>query len=666
MKTNWRGVAAGLVFGCVSALPLMAQAGDYTVLTTGRPSGAMSVTVAGDERQVAYSYNDRGRGPDLKETYRVDAEGLIQAATIKGVDYLKAPVDERFTRAGGKSSWSSQADEGSSDKGGFYSTYQGTPEDGAALMRALLKAPNGELDLLPAGHAKIRKVTDRQVAGPDGAKGTVTLYAIDGLGLTPIPAWLDAKGELFFAGATWSGTVRKGWEAAAAELIKAQDDASRTHEREIAQALAHHPSGPLVIRNANLFDARSRTMKPGVSVVVEGSVIKAVGPDASIPVPAGAEVVDAKGRALLPGLWDMHVHISDNSEGPLQLAAGVTSVRDMGNDIDELGARKKSFDSGELLGPRIFMAGFIDGPGPLAAPTKILASTPEEVTGFVNRYADLGYEQIKLYSSLKPELVPVAVKAAHARGLRVSGHIPAGMTADQAIDDGYDEIQHINFILLNFWPDQAGVTNSMKRFTVVGDRAPSLDLDSPQVQAFIAKLKARDIVLDPTVATFEGMFTAEPRKADPSLAAALERLPPAVARGSYGGGMAKDDAQRAQYRAAYAKMLDMLGRLHKAGIRMVPGTDGFDGFLLEREYELWAKAGIPNADILYATTLRAASINHHDGQLGSVEPGKLADMILVDGDPSKDISAMRHVSWVMKGGVTYDPAKLYVEVGVRP
>ena len=131
MKTNWRALAAALALGA-SALPFSAMAGDYTVLTTGRPSGAMSVTVNGAERQVAYSYNDRGRGPDLKETFRVDANGMIQSASIKGVDYLKAPVDESFTRQAGKATWSSQADAGSSDKPGFYSTYQGSPEDGAA------------------------------------------------------------------------------------------------------------------------------------------------------------------------------------------------------------------------------------------------------------------------------------------------------------------------------------------------------------------------------------------------------------------------------------------------------------------------------------------------------------------------------------------------------
>jgi imidazolonepropionase-like amidohydrolase len=660
-----RIAAAGLVSAMALLAASAAAAGDYTVLTTGRPSGAMTVAGDGAGRTVTYSYNDRGRGPDLKETYRVGPDGLVEQVATKGVDYLKAPVDETFSRAGGKGTWSSQADSGSSDAKAFYVTYQSTPEDAAVLVRALLKAPGGKLGILPAGEARIRKVLDKAVEGPGGAKETVTLYAVEGLGLTPFPVWLDARGELFFSGATWSGTIRKGWEAAAAGVVAAQDEAFRTREREVAKTLARKPESALAITNANLFDAKAKVMRAGMTVVVRGDRIAAVGADGKVAIPAGAEVVDAKGKALLPGLWDMHVHISDNSEGPLQLAAGVTSVRDMANDIDELNARRKRFDSGELVGPRIFMAGFIDGPGPLAAPTKILASTPEEVTAFINRYADLGYEQIKLYSSLKPELVAVATKAAHARGLRVSGHIPAGMTADQAVDAGYDEIQHVNFVMLNFYPDAAKDTASMKRFQVIGDRAATFDVNAPAVQAFLRKLHDKDIVVDPTVATFEGMFTAEPRKADPSLAAALHRLPPAVARGAYGGGMAKDDAQRAQYTAAYAKMVEMVGALHKAGVRMVPGTDGFDGFLLEREFELWARAGIPNADIIYAATLGSASVNHHDKDLGSVEVGKLADIILVDGDPSKDISDLRKVSWVMKDGTVFDPKALYAAVGVR-
>jgi hypothetical protein len=206
----------------------------------------------------------------------------------------------------------------------------------------------------------------------------------------------------------------------------------------------------------------------------------------------------------------------------------------------------------------------------------------------------------------------------------------------------------------------------MKRFTVVGERASKLDLNSPEVRSFLAELKRRNVVVDPTVGTFEGMFTAEPRVVDPSLAAIIKRLPPTVARGAYGGGLAKDDAQRAQYRASYAKMLEMVGALHKAGVRMVPGTDGFAGFILHRELELWSKAGIPNNDILYAATLGSASINNHQRELGSIEVGKLADLVLIEGDPSKSIGDVRKTSLVIKDGVLFDPAKLYEQVGIRP
>jgi imidazolonepropionase-like amidohydrolase len=500
----------------------------------------------------------------------------------------------------------------------------------------------------------------------DGSKETAHLYTVEGVGLTPFPVWLDGDGELFFTGSSWSGTVRKGWEDAAPELIKAQDEALRDEELAAAKRLARKPAGAFVIRNANLFDAKAKAMRPGTTVVVRGNRIEAVGKDGNVAIPAGAEVIDAAGKALLPGLWDMHVHITDNHDGPLHLAAGVTSVRDMASDIDEQKVRRERFDKGELIGPRIFMAGFIDGPGPLAAPTKILVATPDEMRAAVNRYADLGYEQIKLYSSLKAELVPVAIEAAHKRGLRVSGHVPAGMTADQAVDAGFDEIQHANFVLLNFFPDIAGETASMKRFTVIGERAAGLDLNSPQVRAFLAKLKAKDVVIDPTVGTFEAMFTAEPRVADPSLAPVLRRLPPAVARGAYGGGLATTPEQRTQYRASYAKMVELVGALHKAGVRLVPGTDGFAGFILDRELELWAKAGIPNLDILHAATLGSASVNGHDKRLGSIEPGKLADLVLFDGDPSKNISDVRKPVLVMKDGTLFDSAALYALVGIRP
>lgn len=660
-----------LVFIATSMLALFASssagAGEYTYLIADRPSGTMTVTQEGQERSVDYGYNDRGRGHELKQIFIISPGGLIEFTSVTGVDYLKVPVEESFAVKEGTASWTSRVDSGSVPaRGAFYIAHQRTPEHTAALARALIAAPGQTLDLLPTGRAKLRKLSDLEVSGDGGAKEKVTLYAIEGVGMGSSPVWLDSEGELFFTGASWSGTVRKGFEKATATLISEQGKALRADEVAAAKTLGRRPSAALLLSNANLFDATTKSMRPGTSVLVRGNRIEAVGPDGTIAVPAGAEVIDAGGKSLLPGLWDMHVHLGQDWAGLLHLGGGVTSVRDLASDTDELLARRKRFDSGELVGPRVSMAGFIDGSGPMAGPSKVLASTPEEIVKHVNDYADRGYVQIKLYSALKPELVSVASEAARARGLRVSGHIPAGMIAADALKAGFDEIQHANFIMLNFFPDVASETHTMKRLTVPAERGGEFDLQAPEVKAFIAELKAKDIVVDPTLGVFEVQFNAGPKDATPGLIPVLHRLPPQHSRGAYGNGMAKDEAQLAQYRASWKKMVEMVGELHRAGVRLVPGTDGLPGFMLHRELELWAEAGIPNLDILYAATLGSASVNNHDEDLGSVEPGKLADLVLVDGDPSKAISDIRKTHLVIKDGVIFEPDAVLARAGVLP
>src|SRR5262249_53217016 len=274
---------------------------------------------------------------------------------------------------------------------------------------------------------------------------------------------------------------------------------------EAAKRLARRPTGAVAITGARLFDSIDASVHPGRTVVIEGNRIVAVGPDGGVAIPANAERIDAKGKTLMPGLWDMHVHLS-HGDGLMHLAGGVTGVRDLANDTDTLLAMEKRFDSGEELGPRVVRAGFIDGPGPYQGPSKILASTPDEIRGFIRDYAAKGYVQIKLYSSLKPELVPVAAEEAHRLGLRLSGHIPAFMTAEQAVRAGYDEIQHINMLFLNFWFEDVKDTRTPARFTEVAERAADLDLASPKVKDFIALLRERHTVVDLTVAGFENLL----------------------------------------------------------------------------------------------------------------------------------------------------------------
>src|SRR6185437_2539799 len=194
--------------------------------------------------------------------------------------------------------------------------------------------------------------------------------------------------------------------------------------KRLARALAHTPRGELVIRNARLFDPRDLSVTPATSVVVSGERIVRVGPDVDVKPNAKAEVIDAKGRFLMPGLWDNHQHFSDN-DGALDLANGVTSARDMANDTDTFLERVARFDNGIELGPRVLKAGIIDGTGELAGPSKSLGDTAAPAIQDVDWYADHGYVQIKIYSSIKPALVPVIADHAHARGLRVSGHVPA-------------------------------------------------------------------------------------------------------------------------------------------------------------------------------------------------------------------------------------------------
>jgi len=390
-----------------------------------------------------------------------------------------------------------------------------------------------------------------------------------------------------------------------------------------------------------------------------------VGASAAVAVPKDAQRVDGTGKTLLPGLFDMHAH-AQPIDGLLNIASGVTSVRDMGNDIDELQHLQTQWDTGIAIGPRVWKAGFIDGRGPFQAPTGLYADTTEEAQAAVNRYADLGYIQIKLYSSLKPELVPGIVKTAHARGLRVSGHIPNGMLASQFVEDGADEVQHINFIFLNFLASQVKDTRTPERFTAVGTNAAKLDLQSKEVNNFIALLQAHHTVVDVTLATFEGMFTERPGKVSPDFAPVLDRLPAQVQRGAYTGGLPVTEQNDQLYKDSYDAMLRMTKRMYDAGIPILAGTDAIAGIMLHRELELEVKAGIPPQKALQIATFNAARLLKQEKELGSIVPGKRADFVLVEGNPTEHISDIRRCRLVMKNGVLYQSAQVYGAVGIKP
>jgi imidazolonepropionase-like amidohydrolase len=249
--------------------------------------------------------------------------------------------------------------------------------------------------------------------------------------------------------------------------------------------------------------------------------------------------------------------------------------------------------------------------------------------------------------------------------MRASGHIPAGMTASQCVELGFDEIQHVNFLILNFFPEIKN-TNTIARLVEPAKLGASLDLTSPQVQSFVKLLQDHHTKLDLTLSIFEDSYLSRAGQIPIGFQPIANRLPAQVRRGLLSAGMTPPPGMDETYRKSFAKMMDLASLLYRAGIQIEAGTDSMAGFALHRELELDAQAGIPPAQVLQNATLNAARIMSLDKDLGSIAQGKLADVVLIDGDPTVNISNIRKTALVVKDGVIYKPAELYSELGVKP
>ncbi len=437
-------------------------------------------------------------------------------------------------------------------------------------------------------------------------------------------------------------------------------------DRALFDRHAHHPpAAGLAYTHARVFDANAAAWLSDHTVIVRGDIITAIGPSSALPIPAGAEVINLTGKSLLPGLIDMHSHLNPAS-GMLHIASGVTTIRDLGNDEDFLDHLVARFDAGTAIGPHVIRFGRIEGRGPNAIAAKVTATTPAEAIAAVVGFARRGYDGIKIYGSVDPALVPVIAREAHARGLPVTGHVPAFMRADQAVLAGFDGLEHINLVLLQFLATVHTDTSDTTRFTLAGERGATVDLDTPQVRDFIALLRARRIVVTPTFAVMERLFTGAPGTIAPGQEPTVGRMPPALALMHTRHRITVRDADRPRYRAAWKRMLELAKRLFDEGVPIAIGSDSTAGLMLQRELELFAEAGFPNATILSLATLGNARALGREQSIGSIAVGKRADLVVIDGDPVADLTAIRRVVSTMRAGVVFPSAPLYAAAGVAP
>lgn len=640
----------------------------YDFLSGGRTVGALVRTAApGGGARVEFAYTENGRGPKLVETYAL-ARGRVVSHTVEGTNTFGARVDERYAREGDVATWKTTSDEGRREVKGdaAFLPLVSTPESLALLVRQAL-AHGGKLQLLPAGELSVEKVRALEVKGAGGPR-RIALYAVRGLSFAPEYAWLDAEGAFFSDLSDSSppfGTLRAGYAAEAPRLAVALKEARGALLAALARKTRHVVEPPLALAHVRVFDPVAGALGAPSTVYLFRGRITSVVP-ASEPIPDDVAVIEGGGRSLLPALIDMHGH-EEPWDAALQIAGGVTTVRDVGNSDRELLELEDRAGRGEWVGPRLWRSGFLEGESPFAARSGgQVAATLDEALAWVDRHARRGYRGVKLYNSIKPEwMAPLAARAKE-RGLRVSGHIPAFTRARDAILAGYQEVHHINQLLLEFVMKDGEDTRTIARFVTVAERAKDLDLDGAPFREFVQLMRDRGVAHDPTLTTFEDMFTQAQGELSHSYGMIAGHLPATFQRQLKLAEMEADGPTREAYRASFRKGLEVVKRLDDAGVVLVPGTDAIAGFTLHREYELWVQAGIPAPRVLQHATLGAARVLGWDHELGRIAPGLSADVILVDGDPTQDISAIRRVALTVKQGDVYFPAEIYRELGVTP
>lgn len=660
---TWTGVVVLLAGLCLVRAAAAQETTDrYSVVSSGEKVGSLVATTNGTSVDIAYEVSNNGRGPKLRERIELGPDSIPTQWRIEGRTTFGSQVDESYTWRNGSLQWRSQADSGrqKSKEPRLYVANNSSPWSLGMYARALLETPALRMSVVPGGELRLERLADVTVGSE-----RFGVYALSGVLLSPEIILLDAQGRLFAHLNAGSVLVREGNENRTMELATIEREARTQRLAQLQKRLVRRFDKPVRIRNVRVFDPARLALSEPVSVVVFRDRIASVGADTAA-FDREEIVIDGEGGTLLAGLHDMHSH-NDAESGLFYLAAGVTTVRDVGNDNPLLLDLTRRIEAGELPGPRIVRAGFLEGRSAFSARYGFIPESLQEALERVHWYADHGYRQIKIYNSFNPEWIQPVAAQAHRLGLRVSGHVPAFTTPDQAILDGYDEINHINQLMLGWLTGPGDDTRTTLRLTAMGERAAALSLESEPVRRTIALMKERGIALDTTTVILERLLASRPGKVQPGDVAYLDHMPVGYQRNRKRGFVQfRDAAHEETYRRSLQKIIDTMTLLHEEGIRLLPGTDDASGFTVHRELELYAQAGIPNAEVLRMATYDCEAYLGNAEDAGSIEPGKLADFVLLEGDPTQDLSAIRRARLVMKGGQLYLPSEIYEALSIRP
>ena len=642
---------------------------DFIIIQNSKIIG--HVTVVKDQQgtiNIDYFVDTNGRGPKIKEALVLNSEGYPIDWKIEGFSSFGAPVLETYSWKNGQGQWVSQADHGTSHLPStpLYIANNSSPWSFGLYARALLESDDRTLSALPPQSLlKLKEIKKTTVGNGDIP---ITLYSIIGtedINLIPAIVALDGDEKLFAHSSGRIMLIRKGYETEEEKLNALFRSLEIERLQNLQRTLAHQYTSPLRINNVRIFDSLTGTLSKLKTVVISDGKIASIQPYPISDETEGKVVIDGEGGTLIPGFFDMHSHTTFQS-GLLYLAAGVTSTRDLGNQNTMLGEIRREIDSGKLAGPRIKPAGLIEGRSQYSTNNGFIVDSLDKALAAVRWYADQGYFEIKTYNSMNPDWIIPIVEEANRLGLGVSGHVPAFASANDLIEAGYKSIAHINQLMLGWLLAPGEDTRTPLRITAL-KRAANLDLSREDVVKTLDMMAARNVALDPTAMIHERLLVTRPGVIQPGDIAYLSHMPiPYQRYRKLPFVPLVEEGDSRDYHLAFGKIMDLLKLLHQKGIKLLLGTDDGSGLSLHRELELYVEAGIPESAVLSMATLGAAIYMKESDKLGVIEVGKLADFSMISGNPIDNISNIRQIRMVSKGGVIYFPEEIYQALNIKP
>lgn len=641
-------ILTGAVLG---GLVLIAQpAADSTTILVSlidRPVGheVVSSRVEGDGTVYSSDLDltERNGRLQITSSMRLGADLTPSEFTVKGKSYRFVNVDSAVKVAGGIATVTNLGETKTFEAPRRFFTAQSYAPLSARALLINYWQKNGKpptLAVLPGDPTREVRIEQRGVDAVTAAGHSVRLrrFSVDGVVWGRETVWLDDQDHFAAIVSRIHILPLEGIREDLKDALPALQQSSVTDRvddlAQLMKQIAPVAQGAFALTGGQLIDGTGRPPIADATIIVRAGKIAAAGPRVSIAIPSGTRTIDVRGASIAPGLWDMHAHAANIEWLPAYLAAGVTTFRDMGGEMPYLTAIRDSVSAGSALGPRVLLAGLVDGDDP-GGFGNVIAGTPEQGRAIVERYNAAGFNQMKLYTVLQPEVAKAIIARAHELGMTVTGHIPTSLGLTKAVEAGMDHVAHL---------------------PINGDP------QSPQTRATIEMLAKRKTVLDPTLPWNELLGHA-PETPLESFEPGFAHAPPALLA-NYRSVKNATDAATAKRRVRESEM--MVKALFDAGVPIVAGTDGgLPGYSLLRSLEMYVEAGMTPMQAIGSATRVAAESMGLAKDSGTIEVGKRADLIVLNADPLVNIANIRQLRFVVANGRVLEPAKLWTAAGFR-